>query len=56
MAFLPNSCCAHGGLIIYVHKQFECRVLTEVVIQASGCEYLSVKVSHRKLQSKIYVL
>ena len=55
MTFLPKSC-AHGGLIIYVHKQFECRVMTEVVIQASGWEYLCVKVSHCKRQSKIYVL
>ena len=56
MTFLPKCCCAHGGLIIYVHKQFECRVMTEVVVQASGWEYLCVKVSHRKPQSKIYVL
>ena len=56
MTFLPKSCCAHGGLIIYVHKQFECRVMTEVVVQASGWEYVCVKVSHRKPQSKIYVL
>ena len=38
MTFLPKSCCAHGGLIIYVHKQFECRLMTEVVVQASGWE------------------
>ena len=50
--FLPKSCCAHGGLIIYVHKQFECRVMTEVVVQASGWEYLCVKVSHRKRNRK----
>ena len=56
MTFLPKSCCAHGGFIIYVHKQFECRVMTEVVVQASGWEYLCVKVLHRKPQSKIYVL
>ena len=36
MTFLPKSCCAHGGLIIYVHIQFECRVMTEVVVQTSG--------------------
>ena len=56
VTFLPKSCCAHGGLIIYVHKQFECRVMTEVVVQASGWKYVCVKVSHRKPQSKIYVL
>ena len=33
MTFLPKCCCAHGGLIIYVHfEQFECRVMTEVVV------------------------
>ena len=30
--------------------------MTEVVVQASGWEYVCVKVSHRKPQSKIYVL
>ena len=49
MTFLPKSCCAHGGLIINVHKQFECRMMTEVVVQASGWEYVCVKVSHHKL-------
>ena len=56
MTFSPKSCCAHGSLIIYVHKQFECRVMTEVVVQTSGWEYLCVKVSHRKPKSKKYVL
>ena len=56
MTFLPKSCCAHGDLIIYAHKQFECRVMTEVVVQASDWNCLCVKVSHREPQSKIYVL
>ena len=56
MTFSPKSCCAHSGLIICNHKQFECRVMTEVVVHASGWENLCVKVSHRKPQSKIYVL
>ena len=56
MIFLPKSCCAHGGLIIYVHNQFQCTVMSEVKVQSSGWEYLCVKISHRKPKSKIYVL
>ena len=54
MIFLPESCCAHGGLIIYVHNQFQCAVMSEV--QSSGWEYLCVKVSCRKPKSKVYML
>ena len=35
----PNQCCAHGGLIVYVHKQFAATVLTNITVQASGCVY-----------------
>ena len=56
MLFLPKKCCEHGGLIIYVHKDFECTALTEVKVPSSGWEYLCVKLSHRKPKSKIYVL
>ena len=56
MLFLPKSCCRHGGLIIYVHKQFECTVLTDIKVPSSGWEYLCVKLSHRKPKSKMYVL
>ena len=53
---MPKSCCAHGGLIIYVHNQFQSKVMSEVKVQSSGWEYLCVKISHRKPKSKIYVL
>ena len=53
MLFLPKKCCEHGGLIIYVHKDFECIALTEVKVPSSGWEYLCVKLSHRKPKSKI---
>ena len=56
MLFLPKSCCRYGGLIIYVHKQFECTVLTDIKVPSSGWEYLCVKLSHRKPKSKMYVL
>ena len=54
--FCQKKCCEHGGLIIYVHKDFECTALTEVKLPSSGWEYLCVKLSHRKPKSKIYVL
>ena len=44
----PNQCCAHGGLIIYVHKQFSCNVLTNVKTNSSGWEYMCVQLSHNK--------
>ena len=46
LIFLPKSCCAHGGLIIYVHNQFQCTVMREVKVQSSVW----------KKKSKIYVL
>ena len=36
MLFLPKSCCAHGGLIIYVHNQFQCTVMSKVNPIRSG--------------------
>ena len=56
MIFLSNCCCANGGLIIYVHNQFQCTVMSEVKVQSSSWEYLCLKMSHRKPKSKIYVL
>ena len=44
----PNQCCAHGGLIIYVRKQFSCNVLTNVKTNSSGWEYMCVQLSHNK--------
>ena len=52
----PNQCCAHGGLIIYVHKQFSCNVLTNVKANSSGWEYMCVQLSHNKPRSKKYIL
>ena len=52
----PNQCCAHGGLIVYVHKQFAATVLTNITVQASGWEYLCVQLSHQKSRSKQYIL
>ena len=52
----PNQYCAHGGLIIYVHKQFAATVLTNIKVQSSGWEYLCVQLSHQKPRSKQYIL
>ena len=30
-----NQCCAYGGIIIYVHKQFVATVLTDNKVQRS---------------------
>ena len=48
----PNQCCAHGGLITYVHKQFVATVLTNIKVESSGWEYLCVQLSHQKPRSK----
>ena len=47
----PNQCCAHVGLIIYVHQQFAATVLTDIKAQSSGWEYLCVQLSHQKLRT-----
>ena len=52
----PNQCCAHGGLIMYVHKQFAATVLTNIKVQSSEWEYLCVQLSHQKPRSKQYIL
>ena len=52
----PNQCCAHGGLIIYVQRQFAATVLTNIKVQSSGWEYLCVQLSHQKPRSKQYIL
>ena len=49
---MPKCCCAHGGLIIYVHNQFQCTVMSEII----GWEYLCVKISHRKTKSMCYAI
>ena len=51
----PNQC-AHGGLIIYVHKQFAANALTNIKVQSAGWEYLCVQLSHQKARSKQYIL
>ena len=52
----PNQCCAHGGLIIYVHKQFTVTVLMNIKVQSSGWEYLCVQLSLQTPRSQKYIL
>ena len=52
----PNQFCAHGGLIIYVHKQFAANALTNIKVQSTGWKYLCVQLSHQKPRSKQYIL
>ena len=52
----PNQCCAYGGLIVYVYKQFAATVITNIKVQSSGWEYLCVQLLHQKPRSKQYIL
>ena len=45
----------HGGLIIYVHNQFQCFDVN-VNLVSNRWEYLCIGLSHRKPRSKKYVI
>ena len=47
-----QQCCAHGGLITYVHNQFKCTSPPNINQHSSGWEYLCVEISHYKPHSK----
>ena len=48
MVHQEGRCCAHGGLIIYIHNELEHTVLSEIDISLTGWEYLCVQVRGRK--------
>ena len=52
MVYKTRSCCAHGGLIIYIHNELECITLTDINIASTGWEYLCVELCDRKPRSK----
>ena len=52
MVYKTKSCCAHGGLTIYIHNELECITLTDVNIASTGWEYLCVELCDRKPRSK----
>ena len=56
MVYKTRSCCAHGGLIIYIHNELECTTLTDINIASTGWEYLCVELCDRKPRSKKYTL
>ena len=52
MVHQAGRCCAHGGLIIYIHNELEHTVLSEIDTSSTGWEYLCVQVRGRKQGSK----
>ena len=57
MVYKTRSCCAHGGLIIYIHNELECTTITDIDIASAGWEYLCVELCDRKrARSKIYTM
>ena len=56
MVYKTRRCCAHGGLIIYIHNELECTTLTDFDIASTGWEYLCVELCDRKPRSKKYTL
>ena len=54
---LPRTCCGHGGLMIYVHNQFQCTTINHKIMKkATDWEYLCVEISHQKHNSKKYII
>ena len=51
MIFKTRSCCAHGGLITYIHNELECTTLTDIDTITTSCEFLCVELCDRKPRS-----
>ena len=43
MVYKTRSCCAHGGLIIYIHNELECTTITDIDMTSTGWECLCVE-------------
>ena len=56
MVYQSNRCCRHGGLLIYIHKQFKYTLIDTINQDATGWEYLCVEMSHRTPHSQKYLL
>ena len=56
MVYKTRSCCAHGGLIMYILNELECTTITDIDIRSTGWEYLCVEPCDRKPRSKKYTL
>ena len=56
MVYQTSQCCRHGGLLIYIHKQFKYTLIDTINQDATGWEYLCVEMSHRTPHSQKYLL
>ena len=56
MVYQSNRCCRHGGLLIYIHKQFIYILIDTINQDSTGWEYLCVEMSHRTPHSQKYLL
>ena len=56
----PNQCCAHGDLIIYVHKQFAATVLTNIKVQLDGnisvCTIITSETQVKTVHPTLYAM
>ena len=48
MVYQTSRCCRHGGLLIYIHKQFKYTLIDTINQDATGWEYLCVEMSYQK--------
>ena len=56
IVYQTSRCCRHGGLIIYIHKQFKYTLIDTINQDATEWEYLCVEMSHRTPHSQKYLL
>ena len=56
MVYQSSRCCRHGGLLIYIHKQFKYTLIDTINQDSTGWEYLCVEMSHRTPHSQKYLL
>ena len=56
MVYQTSRCCRHGGLLIYIHKQFKYTLIDTINQDATGWEYVCIEMSHRTPHSQKYLL
>ena len=56
MVYQSSRCCRHGGLLIYIYKQFKYTLIDTINQDPTGWEYLCVEMSHRTPHSQEYLL
>ena len=55
MVYQSSRCCRHGGLLIYIHKQFRYTSVEFINQEATGWEYLCVNMFHSTPHSHYYL-